>query len=61
MHRQAVIQQKIDELVEELDEETEIIPAGLGQRVAEAIKLNPARSWDAIMREIAEQGQDEAP
>jgi hypothetical protein len=61
MHRQAVIQQKIDELVEELDEETEIIPAGLRQRVAEAIKLNPARSWDAIMREIAEQGQDEAP
>ena len=61
MHKQAVIQHKIDELIEDLDEDDEVeVPTELRQRVEEAIKLDPARSWDAIMRELAEQDQDEA-
>jgi hypothetical protein len=57
MHQQVVIQDKIEELVEELDEETGTIPDRLRQRVEEAIKLDPARSWDAVMREIVEHDQ----
>jgi len=60
MHKQSVIQDKIDELIEDLDEEDVEAPTELRQRVEEAIKLDPARSWDAIIREIAEQDQDEA-
>ena len=61
MHKQAVIQDKIEELIEDLDEDDEVeVPTELRQRVEEAIKLDPARSWDAIMRELAEQDQDEA-
>ena len=59
-HRQAAIQQKIDELLEDLDEDEVEVPAGLRQRVKKAIKADPARSWDAIVREFAEQDQDEA-
>jgi DNA topoisomerase 6 subunit A-like protein len=55
MHQQSVIQDKIDELIEELDEETEV-PPGLRQRIEKAIKLDPTRSWDAIVREIADGG-----
>jgi hypothetical protein len=55
MHRQAVIQDKIDELIEDLDEETEI-PSRLRQRIEKAIKLDPTRSWDAVMRDIADSG-----
>jgi Topoisomerase 6 subunit A/Spo11, Toprim domain len=59
MHKQAVIQDKIDELVEDLDEDEVKVPAGLRQRIKKAIKLDPAQPWDAIMREIAEQDQDD--
>ena len=59
MHRQTVIQDKVDELIEDLDEDEVEVPAELRQRVEEAIKLDPARSWDAIIGEIAEQDQDE--
>ena len=61
MHKQAVIQDKIEELIEDLDEDDEVeVPPELRQGVEEAIKLDPARSWDAIMRELAEQDQDAA-
>ena len=60
MHKQAVIQDKIEELIEDLDEDDEVeVPTELRQRVEEAIKLDPARSWGAIIGEIAEQDQDE--
>jgi hypothetical protein len=52
MHRQSVVQAKIDELVGDLDETEVEIPAGLRQRIETAIKADPARSWDAIMRVI---------
>src|SRR5262249_11728273 len=61
MHKRALIQDKIDELVEDLDEDEVEVPTELRRRVEEAIKLDPARSWDAIMRELAEQDRDEAP
>jgi len=60
MHRQTVIQDKVDELIEDLDEDEVEVPTELRQRVEEAIKLDPARSWDAIIGEIAERNQDEA-
>jgi hypothetical protein len=60
MHKQAVLQDKIEELIEDLDEDEVETPTELRQRVEEAIKADRARSWDAIIREIAEQDQDEA-
>jgi hypothetical protein len=54
MRRQAVIQDKIDELID-LDEDDVETPTGLRQRVEEAIKVDPARPWDAIVREIVEE------
>jgi hypothetical protein len=60
MHKQAVIQDKIDEVIENLDEDEVEAPPELRRRVEEAIKLDLARSWDAIVRELAEQDQDEA-
>jgi hypothetical protein len=56
MHRQAVIQEKIDELIEEADEDEVEVPAGLRQRVEEAIKVDSAQPWDAVVREIAQGG-----
>jgi hypothetical protein len=59
MRKQAVIQDKIDELVEDFDEDEMEAPARLRQRVKKAVKDDPARSWDAIVREIAEQDDGE--
>jgi hypothetical protein len=53
MRRQAAIQKKIDELVDELDEQEVKVPAGLRQRITKALKVDPTQSWDAVMREIA--------
>ena len=58
MHQQAAVQAKIDELVEELDEDEVKVPAGLRRRIEKALKSDPARSWDAILREVAEQDQE---
>jgi hypothetical protein len=55
IHKQAVIQDKIDELVEELHGAEAKVPTGLRQRIKKAIKVDPARPWDAVMREIAEE------
>jgi len=58
MHKQAVIQDKIDELVKDLDENEAEVPARLRHRIKKAIKLDPTRSWDDVVREIAD-GQEE--
>lgn len=58
MHKQAVIQDKIDELVEDLDEDEGKVPTRLRHRIKKAIKLDPTRSWDDVVREIAD-GQEE--
>ena len=55
MHRQAVVQARIDELVQDLDETEVEIPAGLRQRIETAVEADPEQSWDAIMRELVEQ------
>jgi hypothetical protein len=59
MRRQATIQKKIDELVDELDEQEVKVPAGLRQRITKALKVDPTRPWDAVMREIAGEDQDD--
>src|SRR5262249_8807594 len=56
----AALCERVKYLIEDLDEDEVEAPTELRQRVEEAIKLDPARSWDAIMRELAEQDQDEA-
>ena len=53
IRRQAAIQEKIDELVEELDGAEVKVPVGLRQRIEKAMKADPARPWDAVLREIA--------
>jgi hypothetical protein len=55
MHKQAVIQKRIDALLEDWDEDEATVPAGLRQRLEKAIKLDPARPWDAVLREIADE------
>ena len=55
LHKQAVIQDKIDELIEDLDEAEVKVPPGLRQRIKKVIKADPARPWDAIVREIVEE------
>jgi hypothetical protein len=49
MHKQAVIQDKIDDLIEELDEFEVEVPANLRQRTEKAIKADPSQSWDAAL------------
>jgi len=58
MRRLAAIQKKIDELVDELDERVKV-PAGLRPRITKALKVDPTRPWDAVMREIADEDQDD--
>jgi hypothetical protein len=55
MHQQAVVQARIDELIEGLDEDEVKIPTRLRQRIQQAIKADATRPWDAIMREIIEE------
>jgi hypothetical protein len=59
MHRQALVQARIDELVEDLNGTEVAIPTGLRERIATAIKADPARSWDDIVRKIAEKDQED--
>ena len=59
MHKQAVIQDKLDELIEDVDEDEVEVPVSLRHRVKKAIKADPTRPWDAVVREIAEQDQNE--
>jgi hypothetical protein len=49
MHKQAIIQDKIDDLIEELDEFEVEVPANLRQRIEKAIKADPSQSWDAAL------------
>jgi DNA topoisomerase VI subunit B len=53
MHKQAVIQDKVDDLIQELDESEVKVPANLRRRIERAIKADPSQSWDSIMRELS--------
>jgi hypothetical protein len=55
MHRQAVVQAKIDELVEELGENEVETPADLHDRVTAYLGENPAASWDEAVAEIVDE------
>jgi hypothetical protein len=54
MHKQAAVQKKIDELVKKFDGAEVKVPTGLQQRIKKAVKVDPKRPWDAVMRDIAE-------
>jgi hypothetical protein len=58
MHRQAVVQAKIDELVEELDEDGIEIPDDLHDRVDALLQENAEKSWDDVVAEIASEAID---
>jgi hypothetical protein len=60
MHKQAVIQEKIDNLIEELDQSEIEVPANLRQRIEKAIKTNPTQSWDSVMRDLSTPNGGEA-
>ena len=53
MHKQALIQEKIDDLIEELDDSKVKVPADLRQRIEKAIKADATQSWDSVMREFS--------
>jgi hypothetical protein len=52
MHKQAAIQKKIDQLVEEFNEDEETIPIALRRRILSALKFDPTKSWDEALREL---------
>jgi len=58
MHRQALVQAKIDELVEQLDEDEIEIPDDLHDRVDALLRENPEKSWDDVVAEIAYEAVD---
>jgi hypothetical protein len=60
MRKQAVIQEKIDDLIEELDESEVEVSANLRQRIEKAIKADPIQSWDSVMHELSTPNKDQA-
>jgi hypothetical protein len=60
MHRQAVVQVKINQLVEELDEVEVEIPADLPDRVAVHLRENRAARWDEAVAEIVDEAIGDA-
>jgi hypothetical protein len=60
MRKQAVIQEKIDDLIEEFDQSEVEVPANLRQRIEKAIKADPTQSWDSVMRELSTPNGDRA-
>ena len=59
MHRQAVVQAKIDKLLDGLSEDEIEIPTGLRQRIAKEIKTDPTQSWDELLHEIVGDGVED--
>jgi hypothetical protein len=58
MRRQALVQERIDELLTELDGgEKESLPEGLSDRVRSRLREDSALSWDAALREIVDTDQ----
>jgi hypothetical protein len=64
MRRQALVQERINEALAELDGEEEAepppIPDNLIGRIKERLSDDPALRWDAVLREIAEDDHGEA-
>ena len=60
MHEMATVQNRIDELLEDRDEDNAKAPDDLDKRVADRLEKDPALSWDAAMREIVEDAIDDA-
>lgn len=62
MRRQALIQERINETIAEMEEEEEVDPPdGLRARVEQDLKAAPDRSWDSVLRQIAEDDHEAAP
>jgi hypothetical protein len=49
------VQSEIEKLIEELDEDEVKVPAGLRRRIERVLKDDPTKSWDAVMRKVAEE------
>jgi hypothetical protein len=65
MRRQALVQERINEALAELDDDEEDaeptpIPDNLIGRIKERLSDDPALRWDAVLREIAEGDHEEA-
>jgi hypothetical protein len=61
MRKQAAVQDRIDELLLELeDDDPPDVPDNLIARIREKLSKNPAKCWDAALRQIAEEDHDEA-
>lgn len=59
MHRQAQVQQRIDDLLEEMESEPEdaiTIPTNLQRKIKAAQKKDPSIPWDVALREIVALG-----
>ncbi len=62
MRRQALTQERINEAIAEMEEEEEVDPPeGLRARVEQDLKAAPDRSWDSVLRQIAEDDHEAQP
>ena len=64
MRRQAVVQARINEVLDKLDDEQAEpppIPDDLTKRLNELMGRDPAQRWDACLRKIAEEDHKAAP
>lgn len=59
MHRQAVVQAKIDKLIDDLSDDEIAIPTGLRLRLEKQIEADRPRSWDELLPEIVDENVDE--
>jgi hypothetical protein len=63
-YRRAMIGKRFEEKIEELENEMEDkeqgikIPKGLRKQIQEKLKDDPGRSWDSVIWELAENGDD---
>jgi hypothetical protein len=59
MRRQALVQDRIDEAVAELQDAEVAVPDSLRARLVEEQKAAPERSWDAVLRDIVVRDHEE--
>ena len=61
MRRQALVQDRIKEVLARLGDGATAVPDNLAARITRRLKKNPAQSWDAVLREIVEADHKRRP
>jgi hypothetical protein len=60
MSQQAILQERLDAIIDELDDEGDLeVPDDLRGKIEECHAARPELSWDAIVKHVAGEGDDE--